>query len=374
VTPQAYLPELADGTAYFVAIDAMDDGGNVSAPSPSASATTRNDNTPAQTLALGAARDGQNRVLLDWTGVSENTEPVPAADPIAPRARDLAGYRVYRSLEAGFVPSPATRIAEEDTVQAATAPSYVDTQPIGCATSYYRVAAVDGCGVEGEPSDSVSVAPNGGVADPKIPFNQDAYLHPDGYVRVKWRPVLEDVQHNPIFVDKYQVFRAIGSDVPRPFVYIRLVSGTEFIDTEVPSGEELWYKLRAQDECGRLSEHSGEVQATCWFPGDLVFQAPAYGTRFTGDVTLALAVAGGGGEGSYENLRLNVLRPEHGVNHMPIVAGVPEQSPGSWSYTWDDAASGRPGILEVTALVDHVGADGAPCTYSTSIFLVKEAP
>ncbi len=73
---------------------------------------------------------------------------------------DLAGYRIYRSADASFIPSPSTR------VDATTALSWTDPSPDGSET-YYKVTAVDFNGNESAPASPVAVT---GVGErPDVP-------------------------------------------------------------------------------------------------------------------------------------------------------------------------------------------------------------
>jgi len=67
---------------------------------------------------------------------------------------DLAGYRLYRGTSAGFVPSPANRIADQPDT------GFVDA---GVAGSYYKVSAVD---IHGNESAFALLAPSGTIDVP----------------------------------------------------------------------------------------------------------------------------------------------------------------------------------------------------------------
>ena len=91
------------------------------------------DLTPPTAPANVAAAGTVGRVSLSWNASTDDV--------------GVRGYRVFRSTTPDFVISPANRVAES------TGTSFDDFLPAG--TYYYRVAAFDAAGNQGEPSDAV---------------------------------------------------------------------------------------------------------------------------------------------------------------------------------------------------------------------------
>lgn len=378
-TDSYYLDGLLHGATYYVAIEAVDEAGNRSLLSATASATTSNINTPLLPQGLVAEDVSNGPIELSWQRVSENATSDPGADPLSPRLRDFAGYRVYRAGTPGFTPDPASRIAAEDALPDLPQPLYLDSQPMSCRDQYYKVTAVDRCGQESEPSNEVMIPANATGNRPKAPYNEDAYFLADGRIRLKWRAVREDILHQPIYVDDYKIFRTeipVGGNCPTaPLTYSLLtqVSGvTEYIDDDArPPGQTFCYSLTALDECLPPNEsyYSSFTQPTCSFPGDLVILAPAYGSTFNGDVTFQLTVNGADPGGSYGNVLLKARRLSSGNEYEYGVLGTGPV----WTYLWADVESGSPGHFEITASIKYVAEPGPDfCLYSTSIFLTKE--
>lgn len=136
----------AGATSYY-RVTVVDDAGNESAPSPSASALrpappdTTAPATPSG-MSLSASTAG---VHISWTG---NTQS------------DLAGYHVYRaSSQAGAY----TRLTATPTA----ANSYFDTTATAGATVWYRLTAIDASGNESAPNAAQSTVrplPDAGAA------------------------------------------------------------------------------------------------------------------------------------------------------------------------------------------------------------------
>ncbi len=377
VLAQAYLSPLVDGQAYRVTVRAVDSAGNLSVPSPVATATPANGNTPGPLGAVVATRTGAGEVDLSWGAVLENTDNLPAADPGAPALRDLAGYRIYRSTLAGFDPNSVPVYAA---LGHGPAPRFTDATPISCDESYYRVAAVDLCGTEGEISPEVHLGPLSTGSPPKRPYNEDAYVSPTGEgLRVKWRKVFEDVLDRPTWVTNYVVQRAIvpppsPGNPPLDAEYeppIMLGDVDEFFDNPVvPAGKTVIYRVKAIDGCGNESDWSGTTNVPCVFVGALRIVEPAYGTAFSGDLRVRVVLEGGDPGTYFERFRLKARRSSDGAEwEVATYPGLPPEL----DHVWDAAASGATGHYELTAILIYQDAPDL-CESSTSVFVHKVDP
>ncbi len=132
VTGTSYVDTPSLGTWYYRVV-ARDGAGNVSAPTPQASASQSDSIPPTQPGNPATSVSGSS-VTVSWTASTDNT--------------GVVAYDVYRSATSGFTPSGAP-------LASTAALSYVDaTAPQG--TSYYRIIARDGAGNPSPASAEVS--------------------------------------------------------------------------------------------------------------------------------------------------------------------------------------------------------------------------
>ncbi|MET3949054.1 hypothetical protein ABIB49_003780, partial [Arthrobacter sp. UYCu512] len=160
------------GTTYYYAVTAVDGAGNVSAGSneaagqrtSSARATIQAlDVTPPPAPAALSAVSGDTKVTLSWT---------------ASAAADLAGYRVYRSLQP-VVGDTGSLLSGSALV---TGTGYTDTTATNGTTYFYVVTAVDLSANESGPSNeahAVPVVPN--TTNIKVDFTTTSGLPAPGY-------------------------------------------------------------------------------------------------------------------------------------------------------------------------------------------------
>ena len=98
----------------------------------SAAAPVRDITPPAQVTGVTVTTVDTNHLSISWNA---NTEP------------DFSHYRVYRSMTLVFSTNPA------DLVASSTTNSFIDSGLAASTTYYYRVAAVDAAGNQGESSN-----------------------------------------------------------------------------------------------------------------------------------------------------------------------------------------------------------------------------
>ena len=353
-----YLSGLSNGVTYYVMIQASDAGGNLSVPSSEVSLLTANTTTPDSPEGLVATSDLKAAVRTSWTAVSRNEEDV-AGDPLSPRIRDLAGYRVYRGPTNGFAAGVSTRIADETVVRT---PSYTDNSAVNCRNYYYRVAAVDTCGVESAPTDAVA-GDSLSTTRPKAPTNVQAFIAGFLRNRVVWNKVDADVEESPITIDRYRIWRTVGAEGVDPttlsYTVVATVSNAlEYVDTSlpsIPSGFRVYYRVSAVDDCPNESELSDPAEPTCAFSGTVGFVTPTNDQAVAGVVTVQVAVTGG--SDTYTHLRIEAF---HEANGTTTVVTDRDVTGSSWTNSW---LANPPGPYTLTATVSNAGG----CTRAASI-------
>jgi Tfp pilus assembly protein PilW len=298
-----FLAGLATGTTYYVSIQAIDASGNVSSKSGEVSATVANTNTPSVPTGVSASNDQNYYVRVNWSPTTTNTANVPSGDPAAPTIRDLAGYRIYRSPAAGFTPNTTTNLLVNESVLKANAiPPHYDTPVVACQDYYYRMSAVDTCGVESAfAPETGGIATNPGIL-PEAPVGLTANFIGGGQAKIDWNAVTKDVAGKDIAVFKYKVYRsdpttasdpssAVWSTTPIAQTYV-----DDYTDTAMPAlgtGEVVYYRVTAEDACPNVSAPSAAAAAQCAFSGDITFVAPTDGQLVAGVVPVTVAVTGG---------------------------------------------------------------------------------
>lgn len=373
-TPGLFVGGLTDGVQYHVAVQAVDPSGNRSPFSPIAQVSTTNTNTPAAALALSAL-GGTGKIDLAWSATTENTGST-SGDPVSPLIRDLDGYNVYRSLSAAFTPSGANRIADADDAPNLPNPVYSDATVPHCKRHYYKVAAVDDCGVEGAFSNEVWEESSTAV-EPLPPDDVQAFAsNPTTQVRVVWSPVREDVNGDPVYIDTYKIYRSplqpANIDDPASWSEIDQVTNgaTEYLDSiTIPAGQTAHYLIEAVDSCAPPNESilSDSTNPICNFSGDVVITQPAYGATVWGDTLVQVDVVGADPSAVNDRARLRFVDSSD-ASWTTTIGNLGS----SWQYTWQAHPAGFPagfflaGDFRVIAIVEQT-LGSQTCTYQTSI-------
>ena len=363
-----YLGGLTDGTEYQVGIQAVDAAGNRSPRSAWAAQTTNNTNTPSAPESPALVDTGAG-LELTWDAVETNSGST-AGDLESPLIRDLAGYRLHRSTQAGFAPSASTVYADFDVLPPRAAPYYLDDMLASCTRYYYRVSAVDGCGREGAPSDEVfGDGPAG--AEPAIPLDDFSYFDGGG-VMMTWSPVSTDVDGNPLLLDTYEVWRSDFTDIgvvpnkPGGYIYhMPLVTGgqTHFFDPiVVPPGKEIHYIVRALDGCGNVSDWSSRASPQCNFDGLLEILSPDNTATVFGASAVRVGIQGVPAPlADYSEARFTFSHEAGAQADVTVIVPGPALagSPPYFNYMWDaqPGAGSAEGWYRVR--VEVVQSDGA---------------
>ena len=279
-----YLSGLTNGSTYYVSIQAADGAGNISPSSSEVNATVTDTTTPDAPGDPVATTDFNGIVSLSWAPTTENTSDV-AGDPSTPLCRDLAGYRVYRSVS-GSVGIPADLYADESAV---TSANFTDSRVVNCRQYNYRIAAVDTCGTTSGPAPATSAVSGSATSNvaPSAPQGTQAFIAGPSRVRVRWNAVGDDVEGTRIYVANYEVWRSPAipelDTAPPLDVNTWRHAGTttggavEFVDNVAvvpPVGYVVYYRVRAKDDCVNYSDASNAAKPECSFSGNLRLVKP----------------------------------------------------------------------------------------------------
>jgi type II secretory pathway pseudopilin PulG len=372
---EVYIGGLLDAQQYYVSLQAVDDSGNQSAQGPLSNEITLNSNTPEAPLNLTATVGEDRKVGLEWHEVTANTTGT-SGDPNSPLLRELAGYRLYRDVSSGFTPGSSNRVADETEILPAPDPFFEDERIVNCRQYYYRVTAVDKCGLEGGASGEDSGRSTSNV-QPKPPANVQAFYHTSAdQRRIVWDAVTRDVNDDRVYIEDYEVWRAGPRNAalppPTPDQFARRPSQPEpgtniFIDDNVVLGndEAVWYAVKAKDDCPNFSELSAPDQSLCWFAGTAEFLAPAPDSKVWGNTEITVRVAAGVLE--YEELRLYIVNDgtRETIEHTA-------HGGNQWTFYWNakppDSAKGS---YTIRAEIDQDNS-GRACTRTTEIQVVVD--
>jgi hypothetical protein len=298
-----FLDQLTTGATYFVTIQAQDDQGNISVKSDAGSATVVDVNTLSAPTGFSTSTDQKYHVAVNWSPVTTNTASIPGADPQAPRARDLAGYRLYSYSATPFTLGEAELVADETVLSAAFTPPHYVTPLVACLERYYMLTAVDTCGNQSEPTPiTQGLVADAGVA-PKPPGNVQVHYVGANSAKVRWNQITQDVDEKAIKIERYEIFRSapIDGTLPpssaswRPTA-IGAVYTNVYVDNALPplaAGQVIYYRITGGDSCGNVSVPSSEARLDCAFSGDVEIVAPVSGQRVSGATPTTVRVVGG---------------------------------------------------------------------------------
>lgn len=360
-----FLAGLTTGTTYYISVQALDAAGNISIKSNEASVAVANSNTPSAPTGASATSGSTNSVKLNWAAVTTNTANVPAADPLAPGIRDLAGYRVYRGDTSGVVAS-GTPYADETLVMPPGAPPWDDVGVVNCHNYYYKLVAVDTCGTTSAATSAFSGSSTTSIP-PSAPTNVQAFVTGTNKATVSWSAVTKDTSNQPITITAYDVYRSslmLRTDPPANAIFPSTPVATvnnalTYLDTGVPLMnplQTLYYMVKAKDECVNYSAPSSPpAQVICAFSGTVTINPPTDGAVVAGVVPVTVTVSGG--TDTYVGVTITYTHQSAGVTRTYTSA-----IPGT---TWSDSGwlASPAGSYTITATVTN--ATG--CSSTTSI-------
>lgn len=303
-----WIPGLASSNYYFQ-VRAEDGSGNRSIYSGPVSALVRDDVSPTLTTPVsvdqagavvsgGAAAGPVNgQVNLSWAPVVTNVEALACDPGGAHLLRDIRGYRIYRSTTAGTGPT-GPPIVDESSL---TTTTWSDQGVVNCRDYYYHVDAVDDCGHESTPWGTSSPGRAESAIAPARPIGLAATRTGPTTVHLAWSPVTTDTASTPVTIDTYEIHRSVlpvdGID-PYTSTYTQIATATTatvFDDYAAPPGSpstEVYYRIRARDDCPNVSPFSDPAGATCTFPGTVALSPSSGSTVQLGPTTVTVTYTG----------------------------------------------------------------------------------
>ncbi len=352
-----FLDGLTTGASYFVWIEAQDAEGNPSARSDPATATVTDVNTPSAPTGFTTSTNQTYHVTVSWTPVTTNTTNAPSADPLAPRIRDLAGYRLYWYFSSTF-PSPfssAERVAGEDVLTASLQPPYLDTPLVACLDRYYVMTAVDTCNHESAPTP----VSRGRLADagvkPNPPDLVQAHFLAANTAKIKWKQITQDVAGRDIKIERYEVFRSAPIDGafpaasavwgPTPIAVVYTNNHTDGAVPALTGGQVVYYRVMGGDYCDNDSDFSLPARLDCTFTGDVDFVRPRDGQKVSGSVPTTVAVTLG--TDTYISVSITYVHSTKGLKRT-----FTSSTPGT-SWTDNGWNASPPGNYTITATVTN---------------------
>lgn len=334
-TTDYYLDGLEHDHDYYVSVQAIDRRGTPSLVSSEQFVRTSELTTPRSPATVNASLGLDERIEIDWSPVVENDDSL-SGDPDPYRLRDHRGYAVYRTESSGAPLGPGDLL--DDTLDVGDL-LYVDESMVHCQDYYYRVRAVDHCGVESD--DSVEVTGQSTTTTvPAAPLNVEAYFYPFGQIRVTWQAVLENVDADPISIDRYRIYRTnMMPDGQQPtdgdFTFLTEVSVPagdpgEYIDNfAVLAGQTAWYRVTAVDRCPNESDPSSPAEPSCWSFADVWFENPQHEAVLTTATTVHIRATPFAGP--YESVTLDFENLVTGTL-TSFDLGAPTGWPPAWYF------------------------------------------
>jgi hypothetical protein len=279
---------------------------------------------------------------------------------MAPRIRDLAGYRLYwhfdttvAMIAGNLVTAQGGGPADESVLTASLPPPYLDTPLVACVDRYYVMTAVDTCGNESAPTP----VSRGRLADagvkPNAPTLVQAHFTAPNTASVKWKQITQDVSGKDIKIERYELFRSApidGGYDPAAAVWgptpLAVVYTNYYNDAAVPplSGSEVvYYRVMGGDYCDNDSDFSSPAKLDCTFTGDVSFETPRDHQLVSGSVPTTVKVVGG--TDTYVSATITYIHKTKGQQDTHTFL-----TPGPWTYSWNAVPHGD---YTITATVNN---------------------
>ncbi len=224
---------LSDITTYRYRIRAGDAGGNLSAYSAIANATTPDGTAPTTPTNLVGNATSPTQVNLSWTASTDNVA--------------VTGYIIQRCTGAG-----CSNFAQVGT---SVNPSFSNTSLTNVTTYRYRVRARDAIPNYSGWSNIVTVTTPDGTP-PSTPTGLSATAVAFNQVNLAWTASTDNVA-----VTGYRVERCTGSSCSN-FVEIATPASNSYSNTPVSGSTTYRYRVRAHDAVPNLSGYSSIATVT----------------------------------------------------------------------------------------------------------------
>jgi hypothetical protein len=357
-----FVSDLTMGASRCFQVQAKDAAGNQSGWAPASSPpciTVSEASTPGTPQNLKATGDGtlaplDSQIRLTWDQLKTNANVVTGdPDEIGGLTilRDLSGYKLYRDVVSTFTSPVVT------TLNGSGLTEYLDTSGIAnCKTYYYKLSAVDKCGVEGTASN-VAAGQAVTTIPPEKPTGVNANRTTKTSITVTWNAVTTKTDGTATFIDLYKVWRAMAPTGTDPasisdasYALRGTSSTTTYVDTlsDGGTGSDVWnlnqgnsfyYKVSAADLCGNESVKSDAAAVFCEYTGSHSTVPPDGGT---GDNPTAFSLTENG-TGPWTRARVGVPDPSSPTTELYFFNNIASCSapPCTWALgSWTPTASG----------------------------------
>jgi fibronectin type 3 domain-containing protein len=242
VTDLSYADSARPAGTWFYKVRARDAAGNVSDPSAAAEASVASADTSAPTAPgnVQASSTGPGAVTVTWDASTDDV--------------GVTGYSVFRGTTSDFTTDADSWVAQD-----LTSSTYTDTN-VSTGHYFYKVVAKDAVGNASNDSLPFPVTVPDWVA-PTSPSALTATVTGDS-VGLGWVAAADDVG-----VVGYSVFRGATADfaADADSRIAQDVTDTSYTDPGRPVGT-FYYKVRARDAAGNVSDASVEAHATVSAP------------------------------------------------------------------------------------------------------------
>lgn len=218
---------VSDITTYRYRIRAGDAGGNLSAYSAIASATTPDGTSPSTPTGLAATVVSPTQINLSWTASTDNVA--------------VTGYIIQRCTGAG-----CSNFAQVGT---SVNPSFPNTSLTDITTYRYRVRARDAIlNLSGFSNVVTATTPDGTA--PTAPTGLTVTAPSFNHVNLSWTAATDNVG-----VTGYHIERCAGSSCSN-FAEVGTSASTSFVNTPVSGSATYRYRVRANDAVPNLGPYS----------------------------------------------------------------------------------------------------------------------
>jgi chitodextrinase len=234
---------LSPSSTYSYRVRAVDNAGNQSVPSNTASVAMSDTTPPTAPGSLTVSAVSSTQINLSWTAATDDV--------------GVMGYLIERCQGAGC--------SSFGPVGSSFSTTFSDTG-LAASTSYtYRVRATDLSNNTGPPSNTASAttqaAPD--TSPPTAPANLTATPITDSQIDLAWTASTDNVG-----VTSYLVERCQGGTCTN-FVQVATAAGTSYSDTGLLSWTRYRYRVRATDAASNLGDYSAIASAITPFPPDV---------------------------------------------------------------------------------------------------------